>query len=93
MKTIWIFTLSIQDEQMVPMPENSAILSAQVQGTIICLWALVQPDNITVNHKIRIVGTGHALPDDYNIKDAAFIGTVQTHEGSLVLHVFDEGVE
>jgi hypothetical protein len=87
MMTIWKFPLTTTDEQVVQMPRNAVILSAQVQGQDICLWAMVNPESPKEGRHIRIVGTGHPFPEGRYCK---FIGTVQLEGGSLVFHVFEK---
>lgn len=40
-ETIWKFPLEIADSQSVVMPSGARILSAQMQGSTLCLWAVV----------------------------------------------------
>lgn len=65
------------------MPFDAEILSAQLQGNGLCIWALVNPNNSTQARSIEIYGTGHDVPDGRR----EFIGTVQP--GALVFHVFE----
>lgn len=87
---VWKFPLEIADSQTVTMPRASSIISAQAQGDVPTLWALVIPDAPKVKRLIRIIGTGHEFWAGEPIK---FIGTVQTHGGKLVWHIFDGGEE
>lgn len=86
-KSIFKYTLSGTDDQVIFMPVGAVILTAQEQGGQIQLWAIVQSDSTTPNQGrvFRIYGTGHPLPDD----PGQYIATVQLHEGSLVLHIFE----
>lgn len=94
MSTIWKFPLILVDENRVPMPAGARILSVQVQsdevshGFAVMLWAFVSPSASAVTRVIRIVGTGNPASGCENLP---FIGTVQTHEGRYVWHVFDGG--
>jgi len=54
-------------------------------------WAIVDREAPCVRRTIRMVGTGHPM-DDLDAK-APYIGTIQAHGGSLVLHFFDLGEE
>jgi len=38
-KTTWKYPLEITDEQNLMMPEGAEILTAQMQGGTLCLWA------------------------------------------------------
>jgi hypothetical protein len=82
--TIWKFVLPIKDFVRVDMPEGARILSAQEQHDEICVWAAVNPRARLIPHGFAIRGTGHPLG-----VVGRFIGTIQTHGGSLVWHVFE----
>lgn len=86
--TIWKFPLKIIDEQIIMMPRINKIISVQVQQKVPCLWAIVNPDDsLKIPVKIVIIGTGHIHP---SFMDMDFIGSIQLHEGNLVLHVFKD---
>lgn len=85
MKTIFKYPIKLADIQDVRMPRGAKIISAQMQGEQLCLWAEV--DN-TVGLKwrsIEVFGTGHPMPEAPRL----FIGTVQMHGGSLIWHVYE----
>lgn len=86
MRLIWKYPLDIKDEQVVDLPINAQLLSVQEQNGQIVLWAIVEPNRVTEEIKVRIYGTGHplAVQDDL----FSYLGTVQTSGGSLVWHVF-----
>ena len=90
---IWKYPLVEGDEQIIEMPLDAKILTVQVQNDIPCLWVAVIQTNVMVQRRIRIVGTGHTLMPYYSAKLTinGYIGTIQTHGGLLVWHVFDEG--
>lgn len=85
MSEVWKFTLAIEDEQHVPMPQDSQLLHVADQYGHLALWALVEPYEPSVKRRILIRGTGHA------IYGHPHVGTVVTAGGSLVWHVFDGG--
>lgn len=85
MKTIWKYELQPVDFQTLEMPKDSRILCCQTQNDNPCLWAVVNPKAETVKRKIRIAGTGHPLQEGVT----EYLGTVQTLDGRLVLHVFE----
>lgn len=68
------------------MQRGAKILSVQIQGDRITLWAVVDTLADEVPREINIRGTGHALR---GVKPDSFIGTVQ--DGPYVWHVFDSG--
>ena len=82
-QTIWKYPLAITDEQLLDMPEGAQLLTVQVQGDQLVLWAQVCPDHPTVNRRIVIFGSAHPMDCAYG----KYVATVQT--GSLVLHVYD----
>jgi hypothetical protein len=91
MNKIFKYQLEVTDNQVIQMPENAEILTVQVQNIdlkqVPCLWARVNPDYIKRPYKIRTIGTGHPIEDDFNGK---YLGTYQLTELSeiLVFHVF-----
>lgn len=85
MNAIWKYPLNIADVQIVEMPLNAEILCVQMQGTSPCLWALVNPEDELAFRKIEIFGTGHSMLE----ANRKYIGTVQSHSGALVWHVFE----
>lgn len=84
---VFKYPLQVVDSQAIWLPDHAQILSVQMQGDQLQLWALVD-ERLTekLHTEIIIVGTGHPVPE---VKE--FIGTFQMLSGSLVFHVF-EGV-
>ena len=82
MKTIHKFP--INGSGIVMMPIKAKILSVQLQGGVICLWAEVDTNFDKEARHILISGTGHRLDD---FEEKTFIGTVQ--ENGLVWHIFE----
>ena len=85
MNTIYKYPIEITDEQTVSMPIGARVLSAQMQGTQLCIWALVEVGNVNCNRRVRIFGTGNTVKLDGNWK---FVDSVQ--ERIFVWHVFVE---
>lgn len=90
MKTVWKFPIDATDRQTVMMPRGAQILSAQVQGEQLCLWALVEPTARKEPREIEVIGTGAPAPDCTR----CYIGTAQQGTWSspgliLVRHVFE----
>ncbi len=85
--TIWKYPLLVTDRQDVRMPLNAAILSVQMQGETLCLWALVNPVAPLVLRTFEVFGTGHPIAHSDEIRK--YIGTVQSPGRSLVWHVFE----
>lgn len=82
---IWKFPIEVTDSQCISMPFHSKIICVQSQRDEVVLWALVDPASPLRQRWIELRGTGHDAP--FN----GYIGTAQTHGGSLVWHVFDMG--
>lgn len=88
MTRIWKWTLQITDKQMLQMPQGAKVLTAQMQGEELCLWAQVGPPDPGVPQEARtfaIYGTGNPMPDE----PGEYVATFQTQGGALVFHVYD----
>lgn len=85
MSMIWKYPLSIRDAQDVSLLEGSEILTVQMQGDVLCLWALASPGTSIKRRRIEIFGTGNPIPEGKR----RYIATVQMAGGSLVWHVFE----
>jgi len=84
---IWKYSLSFERQEFL-MPVGARIISAKVQGTGICLWAVVNPECLPayyVTKTIMSVMTGQEceIPDEW-----VFIETVMLN--SIVIHIFEE---
>lgn len=87
MLKIWKFTIVPEDYQQVEVPVGSYFLSAIEQNDLPVVYALVNPVEPKVKVPILVRGTGH--PIDSNILLMyRFLGTVSTHQGNLVWHIF-----
>lgn len=89
MKTIWKYPLVIMDSQVVVAPEGAEFLSATLKDGAPTLYALVDPKAPMESHEVQIRGTGHPI-DEALLRSHVFLGTVNTHNGLLVWHVFVE---
>lgn len=89
---IWKFPI-LPTNNKVEMPEDAEVLTAQMQGSTLCIWALVDPSADKVKRDIVVVATGHEISKAEDLEDSArrHVGTVQV--GDLALHVFDLGEE
>lgn len=83
MKRIFKYPIQITDRETIEMPGGAKILSAQVQGNTICLWAEVDTEMVPQPRTIAVYGTGNPMPEDPGL----FIGTVQTPP--FVWHVYE----
>lgn len=84
MKRILEYNLDIVGYQDLVLSENSKILSVANQGDTIVLYAITD-GGLPCHYSIFILGTRHPADD---VLGAQFIGTVNLHDGSLMLHVF-----
>lgn len=48
----------------VVMPGGARVLSAQMQGGDMRVWAHIDEDRLPVRYTFFVAGTGHKLPDD-----------------------------
>lgn len=87
MKKIYKYPLEITDTQFVELPLGAKILTVQIQGNQLCLWAMVNalPEAIKKNRRIVIIGPGYPVPTG----ELEYISTFQVMDGSLIFHVFE----
>jgi hypothetical protein len=85
MNTIYKYTLAVKDYQAIPVQQGAQIISAALQGTNICIWAIVDNEAQLEHRVIEIVGTGH--PMSRLVKERRLINTVIA--GAFVWHVFE----
>jgi len=87
MKKIYKYPLEVTDTQFVELPLGAEILTVQMQGNQLCLWAMVNalPEAVKKNRRIEIIGTGNPMPTG----DLKYISTFQMIKGKLIFHVFE----
>lgn len=83
MRAVWKYQIPFGGPAQVPMPFGAEVLSAQLQGSEICLWALVESDNPTQDRVFRIYGTGHL------IEEARLVHIATIQAGVFVWHLFE----
>jgi len=81
--TIWKFPLNLSDKQIISIPRDAKMLHAGAQGTQLCIWAIVNPDNELEGRIIHVVGTGYPCDAEW-----LYIGT--SFVSYLVWHIFEE---
>jgi len=81
---IWKYNLSKRVYQLVKMPKNSQVLTAQLQHDQIVLWALVNPDEPRMERCFYAAYTGEKLEGEVT----AYYGTIQDSDG-LVYHIVE----
>ena len=70
--------------QILKMPMGAEILTAQIQGEQLVLWAKVNSDVPAADRKFEIVGTGQSVqPNVFHIS------TIQSMSGTIVFHLFE----
>jgi hypothetical protein len=82
--TIWKYTLNVVDEQTITMQAGAKILSVANQSGVICMWAIVDPSQLTSKRTFEVIPTGGPMPDKGTRE---FLGTIQIDW--LVLHIFE----
>jgi hypothetical protein len=83
MKTIFKYPLSITDTQVLKLPKNADVFSAQFQGDQLCVWGLVDTEAELEDREFRIFGTGQLFEVSGKFR---FVDTAQ--HGLSVWHVF-----
>lgn len=83
-KTIWKFELRPAITK-IEMPEGAQVLTAQMQGNQLCLWALVDPGAKKETRTFEVFGTGHPI----NEGNIMYITTFQMSGGAFIFHVFE----
>ncbi len=69
------------------LPKGAQILTADVQGGIVCLWALVDPEAPTQTRKFRWAGTGHEISEAP--ENLRHVSTFFMQGELLVFHIFE----
>jgi len=82
MNVIYKYVFDPVEFQTLQTKRIVKILSVQMQGQLMCLWAMVDEASSEEALKIHVCGTGMYPSENYDI----FLGTVQ--QGTLVFHVF-----
>lgn len=92
MKTIYRYELELTDRPILHMPLGAEILDAPPNPRSqnrIEIWARVDNTQPLETREFMIIGTGNWMPDTCG----RFIGTVVTHGGSAVWHIFEAAGE
>ncbi len=86
MHAVWKYTLPMDDTFSIEMPRGTKVLSVAFQGGDVRMWAEVNSDELVVERRFRMCGTGHPMPAN---EARRFVGTVLIHGGDIVLHLFE----
>lgn len=89
-RRIFRYRLAITGAPGLHMPAGAEVLSVgppRDGSDRLDMWAVidVRVGGFEEYREFRVVGTGHPMPDDCG----RFIGTVATHGGALIWHVFE----
>ncbi|MGB4776422.1 MAG: hypothetical protein WBP45_14695 [Daejeonella sp.] len=87
-KQIWKFQFIVADRLSIAMPKDAEILTAQTQGGMACIWALINPENEKVQRYFEVFGTGNPIPCD-TVIERKYIATFEGGGGRLVFHLFE----
>lgn len=83
MIAVWKYIVEV-DGPPVEMPTGAEILTAQMQGGDICIWARVNTEMQPEQRTIIIAATGEGISPGL-----AYIGTVISPRTGLVWHLFE----
>ena len=90
MNRILKYPLKLADRQTITLPANTRILSVENQRGSVVMYALVDCEATDMRvYTIKMIGTGHYAD---SVVNSPFIGTVNLENGSLMFHVFVDGV-
>ena len=87
MKTVYKYTIGqIADSVTLSLPIGAQPLCVNLQRGIICLWAIVDTEEVQKEDvTVVCVGTGHPMDDHLDYK---YLGTILVANDALVLHYF-----
>jgi len=89
MNVIYKYEIQIADDVIVSLPETHRITDIAEQNGKLYLWCLHEDGCPKTTFHLRMIGTGHGIPD---IKELIFIQTVHMSTG-LVWHLFAKNHE
>lgn len=80
MRTIWKFTLPIQDDPLkITVPMGSSLMLIGNQESVLCAWYEIADALPLEDHWLVIVGTGHVIPKGADYKGSAIIAPFVWH--------------
>ena len=83
-KVIWKYTIKIQDEFQVDMPNGAKVLYTDTQYGEPCMWVEVNPDAEITSYTFYVFGTGHhRIPTHIQ-----YIGSFLMRDDALVWHLY-----
>mgnify|MGYP003646244674 CR=1 FL=1 len=90
MKKIWKYRIPIINGESCPvsLPKGACILHVGCQGSLIFIWAEVDPSIVgTEELYFEVFATGQPIPEDMGTS-RAYINTVLLYNGGLAAHVY-----
>lgn len=88
-KVIWKYQLTIRRDNFLELPEGAIILSVQLQYNSLCLWVMVNPDELKKEQRlVQVFKTNEYMPLN-EIAQRLHINTVQMQDKKTVFHVFE----
>jgi len=85
MKTIWKYTLKVENTVEIEIPKFSEVLCVQTRFEEPCVWFLVDTNNEKEVRLLSTIGTGNDAKD---VSIQQYIGTYQLYGGNYVFHLF-----
>lgn len=90
-QTVWKFEWPLVPAKATMsfnMPIGAEVLCAREQRESICIWARVDPNANKEERHFVLCGTGHDAP-----AHGPYVGSGHFFDGTLVLHVFEAGMQ
>lgn len=87
MRTVHKFPLTVNGRQTIVMPEGAEVSHVGLQGSTVCLWALVDTEKDYKPRTFTILGTGQPL--DVPGGDVKPVGSFMVADGEFVFHVVE----
>jgi hypothetical protein len=87
--TVWKFPIDAESGPIaqITMRKNAQILTAQMQGSTLCILALVNEfESSNEIRTIEIIATGQS----FSPTPRKYISTFQVDGGALIFHVFEK---
>jgi hypothetical protein len=85
-RAIWKFPVPLDVRPRLWMPKGAKVLTFQVQGGKLCVWAEVDTEATTETRYFAVHGTGMEMPNGTADSDV-YVGTVQI--SGFVWHLYE----
>jgi hypothetical protein len=63
----YLFEINLGESFKILLPDGFKIILVEMQDNAPCIWAEVNQENVTVEAIFQIFGTGHPIPDQFEI--------------------------